>query len=124
MKYVLILAVVLMATSSCNYNKEELPIPDSNTPVVVGPTITYTNHTKRLFDAYCISCHASGLSQSNFPLTTYQEVTAGNYSSNGGVIENRVLIQQNMPPSGTSTGFLTLAEKDTLQMWLNQGALQ
>jgi len=29
-----------------------------------------------------------------------------------------------MPPSGSQTGQLTTAEKDTLQMWLDQGALQ
>jgi len=124
MKNIPILLAILII-SSCSYNKEKLPEPISNAPVAFsGPNVTYTNHTKRLFDTYCISCHATGQTQQNFPLTTYSEVTVGNYSNANGKIENRVLIQENMPPSGSTTGFLTLAEKDTLQWWIDQGAPQ
>ena len=122
MKNVLIFMTLVVMTS-CNYNKEELPEPEA----VVAPTsppVTYNLHTKRLFDTYCIDCHAAGQTQQNFPLTTYSEVTVGNYSNANGNIENRVLIQENMPPSGASTGFLTPAEKDTLQWWIDQGAPQ
>jgi len=121
MKQFLIFAAILILTS-CAYNKDEAPAP--STPVVTGPKITYTDHTKKLFDTYCITCHAPLLTQANFPLTSYSEVTFGNYASIGGIIEKRVLIQQNMPPSGSQAGQLTPAEMDTLQMWIDQGAPQ
>jgi len=114
---------LLLVFSSCAYNKKDLPAPEE-VVVATGPPITYTNHTKRLFDSYCISCHAPTLSQANFPLTTYLEVTNSTYASPGGIIQKRVLDQGNMPPIGSATGQLTIAEKDTLQMWLNQGAPQ
>ncbi len=117
----LIIFVLVFCLFSCANNKEELPTPEDK-PLPGPVTITYTQHTKRLFDTYCISCHAPASTQANFPLTTYQEVTANTYSNIGGIIENRVLIQQNMPPTASQTGFLTAAEKDTLQWWINQGA--
>ncbi len=103
----------------CAYNKKDLPVPEE-APVITGPPITYTNHTKKLFDSYCISCHAPAATQAFFPLTNYTEVSV--YTGVGGKIQTRVLNQQNMPPTGSASGQLTTAEKDTLQMWLNQGA--
>ncbi len=122
MRNILILTTVLML-SACASNKEELPEPTTPVaPVITGPAITYTNHTKRLFDSYCTSCHAAGQTQSFWPLSTYSQVSV--YSNTGGKIQTRVLDAGNMPPSGSAAGFLTAAEKDTLQMWLNQGAPQ
>ena len=124
MKNILVV-LFLLSVISCAYNKEELPQPTTtsntpSTPNYSGPTITYTQHTKRLFDTYCTACHAPGATQSFWPLTTYTEVSM--YTNVGGKIQVRVLDQGNMPPSGSATGFLTAAEKDTLQMWLDQGA--
>jgi uncharacterized membrane protein len=115
--------VVVFSLISCVKNKEEMPAPEAAVDTS-GPVITYTQHTKKIFDNYCITCHAAGLSQSNFPLTTYNEVTFSTYAEIGGKIEKRVLIQGNMPPSGSAAGQLTAAEKDTLQMWINKGAIE
>ncbi|MCO6500741.1 MAG: hypothetical protein J5I47_10230 [Vicingus serpentipes] len=117
--------ILILIMVSCRYNKEELPTPKNNstpTPTYNGPVITYTNHTKKLFDNYCIACHAPGASVSFWPLTSYTEVSV--YTNPGGKIQVRVLDQGNMPPTGSASGFLTPAEKDTLQMWLDQGAPQ
>ena len=126
MKYTLIL-ISLFVLVSCSYNKEELPVPGASngngTNTNVNETlITYTQHTKKYFDNYCTACHAPGLTQSFFPLTNFAEVSV--YSGVGGRVQARVLNQGNMPPSGSITGFLTVAEKDTLQWWINQGSPQ
>jgi len=119
-----IITSILLA--SCSYNKEELPAPtptsSNNQQPPSGPTITYTKHTKRLFDTYCITCHAPSASVSFWPLTSYNEVSV--YTNTGGKIQTRVLDLGNMPPTGSISGFLTVEEKDTLQMWLDQGAPQ
>lgn len=123
MKNILILTSVLFLASCVNNNnKDELPTPAAGTTTFTGPIITYTTHTKNYFDSYCIACHAVGQTQSFWPLTTYNEVS--NFSGTGGLIQTRVLDFGNMPPSGSMSGFLTAAEKDTLQMWLDQGAPQ
>ena len=114
----LIIFVAIITLSSCANNKEEGPVPI----IPSANPITYNNATKKIFDTRCIACHAPNLSQAGFPLTTYQEVTFSNYGSVGGLIENRVLIQQNMPPSASWTGQLTQGEMDTLQLWINQGS--
>ncbi len=121
MKFYLSLFTVALIVASCSYNKGELPEPvEKNNSNNNSSAITYNDHTKRLFDAYCISCHAPGATQGNFPLTNFSEVSA--YSGTGGLVQIRVLDQANMPPTGSANGQLTQAEKDTLQMWINQGA--
>lgn len=122
MKNILILASVLfLASCVSNNNKDELPVPlPEETVASTFPPLSYTTHTKNYFDNYCTSCHAPGLSQAFFPLTTFNEVSV--YTGTNGKIKTRVLIQGNMPPSGSVTGDLTTAEKDTLQEWLLQGA--
>ena len=117
----ILLSVFIFASCTYNNNKDELPLPEeSTTPSASGPSITYTGHTKKYFDNYCIACHAVGQTVSFWPLSSYTEVSV--YSNTGGKIQTRVLDLANMPPSGSGSGFLTSAEKDTLQMWLDQGA--
>jgi uncharacterized membrane protein len=123
MKPILIILTVFALSSfffSCKYDKEETPKPSPSE--TTQDSITYTNHTKRIIDQYCTACHAPSASQAFFPLTTFNEVSV--YSGSNGLLQVRVLNQENMPPTGSSTGQLTAAEKDTLQMWINQGALQ
>ncbi|MCB0402861.1 MAG: cytochrome c [Flavobacteriales bacterium] len=122
MKKIILLCAAVVSLVACEYNHSELPKPKEQNNSNNSNQITYNGHTKRLFDTYCISCHAPGATQANFPLTTYQEVSA--YSSQGGLIQIRVLDFGNMPPTGSASGQLTQAEKDTLQLWLDQGALE
>jgi mono/diheme cytochrome c family protein len=102
---------------SCAYNKNELPepiiLPDN------GLTVTYTSHGKNIFDTYCISCHSPFGSESWLNLSTFQGVKV---PANSGKIQARVIDENPsvMPP----TGSLPQVVKDTLQMWLNQGALE
>ncbi len=115
--------IAIFMLASCSYNKEELPAPVSGSATAIGftgPTITYNQNVKKYFDNYCTACHAPGATQAFFPLTTFAEVSA--YSGINGKIETRVLVQGNMPPTASASGFLTALEKDTLQWWIDQGA--
>ena len=100
--------------SSCAYNKKELPAPEEN--VIQGDPVRYTNFTKLVIDNNCIVCHSSGGGQTPF-LTTYNEVAAQKTRVVARAINN---IPSIMPP----TGALPQNIKDTLQMWLDQGALE
>jgi len=98
---------------ACTYNKDELPKPDDT--LADGPTRTYTSHAKAILDAKCVICHsAGGTNQSPF-LDTYSAAFAKKAR-----IEARAIIQGTMPQAGP----LPQTEKDTLQMWIDQGALQ
>jgi mono/diheme cytochrome c family protein len=116
MKYILILVIAILL-NSCVYNKKELPEPIS--PPQKGVTITYTKHGKGVFDTYCINCHSStGTGQLPF-LTTYQEVKL---QADNGRIQARAI--DNSPSAMPPGNPLPQDIKDTLQFWINQGALQ
>ena len=109
---------------SCSYNtieneKENLPIPTIINTGSNEPTITYTNYTKNIIDINCISCHSPlGLNVPPY-LTTYTEVKS---MTDAGRLKARVIdeIPSRMPPSGS----LSQTVKDTLQLWINQGAAE
>jgi hypothetical protein len=116
--------IICLSCYSCSDNsiedeKENLPTPNSNGNGGVITTITYTNYTKKIIDENCISCHSStGLSVTPY-LTTYVQVKT---IANNGRLKARVIdeIPSRMPP----TGSLPQTVKDTLQLWINQGATE
>ena len=117
MKNILLVSIISLFIVSCAYNKDELPKPNETgaggTSTGGVPTITYTSHAKAIIDAQCVLCH-SGSGQFP-PLNTYSAAFAKKLR-----IEARTIVQGTMPPSGS----LPQTTKDTLQMWINQGALQ
>jgi cytochrome c5 len=115
---------------SCSYNKKELPKPvvetvktpsNPTTPVVPTPVaVTYTSHVKTIIDNNCIGCHVSGGVAQTWPLTNYASVKT---EADDGDILLRAIDGGGsgpMPPSG----LMPQTTLDTLQMWLDQGALQ
>lgn len=111
-------------TFSCSKNsteeeKENLPTPTIIDTGIADTTVTYTNYTKKIIDDNCISCHsASGLNVSPH-LITYSEVKT---ITDAGRLKARVIdeLPTKMPPSGS----LPQSTKDTLQLWINQGATE
>jgi uncharacterized membrane protein len=119
MKNILLVSIISLFIVSCAYNKDELPQPNSGISGGSGggtaPTVTYTSHAKAILDAKCAGCHNASSPQGGVPLVTYS-----NCFSKRTRIEARAIIQGTMPNNGS----LPQTEKDTLQMWINQGALQ
>lgn len=112
---------------SCSYNKKELPEPIVETEGTPNPTpnpspspsndITYTSHVKSYIDNNCVGCHGSS---GGVTLETYTQVKA---QADAGRILARAINGSGsgpMPPSG----LMPQATLDTLQMWLDQGALE
>ena len=119
MKNILTASIISLFIISCAYNKDELPKPGNGTTSTgtSGTTVTYTSHAKAIIDAKCVICHAAsptGTNQSPF-LDTYSLAFSKKTR-----IEARAIIQGTMAPGNP----LPQTEKDTLQIWINQGALQ
>lgn len=124
MKNILIITILNLLVVSCSYNKEELVIePEPGNGGSGGniPTITYTSHAKAIIDSKCTTCHSSN------PIDFQQVPFLTSYSlsfDKKDRIQSRALDLMTMPISSSSTGLLTQTEKDTLQMWIDQGALE
>jgi hypothetical protein len=119
MKNILALLIISLFVVSCAYNKDELPQPNSGTSGGSGggtaPTITYTSHAKAIIDNNCAGCHNASSPSGGTSLVTYSDCFSKKTR-----IEARAIIQGTMPTGGP----LPQTTKDTLQMWINQGALQ
>lgn len=100
---------------SCTYDEVELP-----EPVVINNDstlkITYVNYVKKVMDNECVTCHSpSGLEQPY--LTNYNEV----YTSRTRIKARAI---DNIPSAMPQFNPLAQSIKDTLQLWLDQGALE
>lgn len=107
---------------TCTYKKYELPIPET-TPndSLVENKITYTNFTKRMIENnHCLECHSGPSPAAGRDYTTYNGIKA---VADNGLLKIRAI--DNVPPS-MPYGYPPLAQniKDSLQLWLDQGALE
>lgn len=113
--FAIIFLLTSIIASSCTYSKVELPDPieiDENDSTL---KVTYVNYVKQVMDDECVSCHSpSGLQQPY--LTNYNEVFSSKERVKARTIDN---IPSAMPPFNP----VAQSVKDTLQIWLNQGAL-
>ena len=86
-------------------------VPTTTTTTTTLPLVTYTNTTKAIFDARCISCHGSpGTQPPN--LTTYTIV-----------FNERARIKTALVPGGSMVNFgSTAQERQTIIGWIDAGA--
>lgn len=108
-----------MTGLSCTSNKDEPVVPqnDGKNGSNQEIQVTYTSHVKNIIDNNCVSCHSSGGTGQPPFLTNYNEVFTKRVRIDDRAIKN---IPSAMPPGNPLTQDL----KDTLQLWINQGALQ
>ena len=119
MKTILGIITISFLITSCAYNKSELPEPLEEEVNV--PKITYTNYVKTMIDNnHCLECHISGGIAAFRDYTTYngiKTVAASGELKNRAIDNNGVSMPMGYPPLDQNI-------KDTLQMWINQGALE
>ena len=115
---IVIIALLSCLFFSCKYNQED-PFPSPVTGDGSGSSITYTNFAKSVIDNNCVICHAPNITSPQSPyLTTYNELKQ---QADNGRIQARCIDGPSfMPPSGKMSQPII----DTLQLWINQGALQ
>jgi len=103
--------IVSCLAISCSYNKQELIVEP-----VFPAVITYTSHIKSMVDNNCVSCHGN---LGGVTLQTYAQVKA---KADAGRILARAINGSGGPMP--QSGLMSQTNLDTLQMWLDQGALQ
>jgi hypothetical protein len=115
----LILLIFFFTLDACSYDKIVLPEP---TPLEVQETIiTYNSFTKRMIDNnHCLECHSGSSPAAGRDYSTYEEIK--NVAQNG-LLKLRAIDGQS--PS-MPLGYPELDQniKDTLTLWINQGAQQ
>ena len=116
-----------MILFSCTADKLELepppePIDTTVVPVdtsdtVICNTCKFAEHIQPIIDLNCAftGCHASGFGSGDF--TAHSGIL--DKIDNNGPFDTRALINQDMPPSGP----LSQADRDLIQCWLDNGAL-
>lgn len=112
MNKVLLIGALAFMVSSCYYDiGEELYPTDPND--CKTDSLTYDDDIKILINNSCAvsGCHVAG-AQTPF-LTTYAEVKA-----NTSGIQQRAIVQGDMPPSGP----LSACDKKKLEQWIADGA--
>ena len=115
----IVLAFVLLGSVySCTYNKEELPTPGVALVDPNAPIITYTSHVQDIM-TNCTGCHFSGVGGQSPALGTYTDVK--NQADAGRILARAINGAGGPMPQA---GLMPQSTRDTLQMWLNQGALQ
>lgn len=102
--------------NACTYDKVKLPDP---APLIEEDStlkITYVNYVKKVIDNKCVSCHSPGGLEQPY-LTNYNEVFSFKERVKARAIDNT---PSAMPPYNP----LEQSIKDTLQLWIDQGALE
>ncbi len=119
MKIFLVVFTLSFLFLSCAYNKTELPLPQQDDE----PTITYTNFVKSMIDSnHCLECHVPGVGEpAPWDYRTYNGIKTVAIS---GALKTRAI--DRIGPDPMPKGFPALSQgiRDTLLMWINQGAQQ
>jgi len=114
-----IVLILLFGTSisSCYYDNEEELYPYGNLNCDTLTNITYTNSIQAIANTNCAisGCHTGVNPTGGIVLETYQQMKS---IADDGKLGNRVLVQQNMPPSGP----LSTCDLEAIQVWINNGA--
>lgn len=119
-KLFLFFSFVLVLFGGVSCRQDQALQPNECFPTL--DTVTFSNHVFPLIQMNCattIGCHAPGAG--NPVLEDYSSVKA---IVDNGSFENRVLIQQDMPPSyGPDSVQLETCELELMRVWVEQGAL-
>jgi hypothetical protein len=104
---------------ACSYNKLELPEP---TPLEEPETIiTYNSFTKRMIDNnHCLECHSGPTPAAGRDYSTYSGIKD---VAQNGLLKLRAIDGQS-PSMPLGYPELDQSIKDTLTLWINQGAQQ
>lgn len=119
MRSLIVLAIILglLSLGGCYYDKEELLYPGACDPGDATVAGYWTSTIQPIIQSRCATpgCHVTGGTGPG-DFTQYTNVKA---RVDDGAIQQVVLVQGSMPPSGS----LPACDQQKLQAWINAGAL-
>jgi hypothetical protein len=103
---------------ACTNDKGPMPVPMPAINLCDTLASNYAASIKAIVDTKCAisGCHVNGFSDGNF-----SDFTGLKEKAMSGALKNRVIINKDMPPSGSQE--LTLLEMQKIECWLDNGAL-
>lgn len=107
MKRLLVLASLIMLLQACYNDKEEELYPNDFNNNADTSAVTYGGFVQPLIGSKCVGCHPE-----------YNSFNGLKVVVDNGKFNNRVLVKQDMPPSGP----LSPSDRDKLKRWLDAGA--
>lgn len=89
------------------------------TPNCSSLMASYVNDIQPIMNSSCAisGCHVAGFSSGDF--TNYSGLKA---KVDDGTVNNRTIVQMNMPPANSTGPTLTTAQLDLLNCWIEAGA--
>lgn len=115
---ILCLLVIMFFTYSCEYNNEEELYPKKESSSNCDTTsITYASGIETII---LDNCALSGCHEGNSGLPAINDYTSVKSYVDNGLLEQRVLDQKDMPPSGP----LSTCNQQKIRSWLMGGAPQ
>lgn len=120
--YSSLLLIFGLSFYACSYNKLELPAPKVDTTIVIDQnSITYTNFTKSLINNnHCLECHSGPSPAAGRDYSTYSGIK--DVALNGQLMARAINGVAPTMPYGYPE--LNQGLKDTLTLWINQGAIE
>ena len=109
---ILISAFLIVYSTGCTYDKEELLCPPKQTACdTLGATFT---KVKSIITSKCSSanCHSTATAKGGVTLETYDQIKA-----KADRIKQRALVEKTMPPRGP----LSITDVAILECWLGSG---
>ncbi len=110
------IAFIVIAASGCYYDKEDLLYKSTTAVNCTTITAKFGTDVKPIMASKCATsgCHNAAVAAGGVILETYAQV-----SKSAARINQRCVIDKNMPPGGA----LTAAEIGILKCWIESGAI-
>jgi hypothetical protein len=90
-------------------------------PIEVPDTVSYSVDIQPIWDTKCVECHDGGFPPPDFrPDKSYESLMEGDYVDTLNPAESTLMIKLNTSPHDARA---TEAEKQTILVWIEQGAL-
>ena len=117
----LIIAMMMIVTNSCYYDKEELLYPGSVNGICTDTTASsYSKKVVPVFQQYCYSCHSGSFPSGNILMGTYSADKAVGQS---GKLYGSVSHASGYSPMPQSGGKLNTCQLAAIKQWVDGGML-
>ena len=118
MRYIIIMALVVVSITGCYYDHANLVYPQATCTIT---TATYSANVTSILNANCYSCHAGNAAAGGgIKLDTYASLKT--YVNNGQLM-NSINQKGGIPAMPLNGSKLAACDINAIQIWINNGAI-